>query len=460
MKEVLTPTRSNDQTTLKSASFKEKERQVQCYYRDTDWVLVWARKYRRDLYRLNMTGKGYTDIVRDFIAKNPGNPAKHAGIVIGNFISSYDVRLQQKPLDALFIFYQNTINVPHIVSELEAIRKKLTMSSEQISPPDDYRNNSNVTNNERPDTQCNVSDGSSNGDKKTDLNDKKEIFNKYIELMRRKLRAENKSPRTIRNYTAHVYEFMEWLGKEPSNSDGEKFQDFTLYLFEERDLSPGSVKLTNSSLTYFYKHIIGCPDIKKSIVKVKMGKHTPDVYSEEQVACILSAHTNLKHKLILMLAYGCGLRLEEIQLLKRSQINFDRDVLKVKRAKGDKHRSVMFDPELKRLLQLHFQAEQCKEYVFEGRTPGIELSKRTIEKIYENACGKAGLHKIRGIHTLRHCFATHLLENGVDLRYIQELLGHFRSTTTEIYTHVSALKIGKIKSPLGYLREKKEKKAG
>jgi len=135
--------------------------------------------------------------------------------------------------------------------------------------------------------------------------------------------------------------------------------------------------------------------------------------------------------------------------------NFGLDVIIIREGKGKKDRSVMFDIELKRELKIYYDIDKCTEYVFEGYKPGVPLSGRTIEKIYENACKKAGIRSVGGIHTLRHSFATHLLENGVDLRYIQELLGHSRSTTTEIYTHVSSNKIGKIRSPLAYLREKK-----
>jgi len=157
----------------------------------------------------------------------------------------------------------------------------------------------------------------------------------------------------------------------------------------------------------------------------------------------------------LKLAYGCGLRLSEIRNLRKQDINFGRDVIIIREGKGKKDRSVMFDIELKRELKIYFDIDKCTEYVFEGYNPGVPLSIRTIEKVYENACKKAGIRIVGGIHTLRHSFATHLLENDVDLRYIQELSGLSRSTTTEINTHVSSKKIGKIRSPLAYLREKK-----
>jgi len=210
-----------------------------------DWELIWARKFHRDLYRLNMTGRGYTDIIREFIRENPGNPSKIDTSRLEKFIIRHNNFNSQLPVrEALMAFYRETVKSP-----------------------------------------------------------------------------------------VHV----EILAKGTDRSPDEMITD----------------------------------------------------------SAQKEAHVH------------------------------------------------------------YFDIDKCTEYVFEGYNPGVPLSIRTIEKVYENACKKAGIRIVGGIHTLRHSFATHLLENGVDLRYIQELLGHSRSTTTEIYTHVSSNKIGKIRSPLAYLREKK-----
>jgi integrase/recombinase XerD len=149
-----------------------------------------------------------------------------------------------------------------------------------------------------------------------------------------------------------------------------------------------------------------------------------------------------------MFAYGCGLRLNELTCLKREDFDLDRDVINIRKAKGMKDRTVMIDPVLKPEIENYLKATEGQIWLFEGQTPGQKIASRTIELVYDHACEKAGVVKKGGIHCLRHSFATHLLEQGTDLRYIQELLGHSSSKTTEIDTHVSKSAISRIRSPL------------
>jgi integrase/recombinase XerD len=160
------------------------------------------------------------------------------------------------------------------------------------------------------------------------------------------------------------------------------------------------------------------------------------------------AESNLKHRLILMLAYGCGLRLNEIRHLKREDIERDRAVITVRQGKGKKDRIIMLDEALRPALDAYLKKGAGRVWLFEGYDPGQMISSRTIGLIFDHACQKAGVAKKSRIHGLRHSFATHLLEQGTDLRYIQELLGHNSSKTTEIYTHVSKAAITRIRSPL------------
>jgi integrase/recombinase XerD len=187
------------------------------------------------------------------------------------------------------------------------------------------------------------------------------------------------------------------------------------------------------------------------LIRMKTGKALPRVHAPENVSRIINAPSNVKHRLILMLTYGCGLRLGEVCMLKPSDIDIERRVVWVRKGKGKKDRIVMLDDTIAPYLVSWLQTGCGRKYLFEGYTPGKHLSKRTIEKIYTNACNKQGINTQGGIHSLRHDFATHLLEQGVDLRYIQELLGHSSSKTTEIYTHVAAHKITQIRSPIAVL---------
>lgn len=180
-------------------------------------------------------------------------------------------------------------------------------------------------------------------------------------------------------------------------------------------------------------------------------KDKPRVHSSEEIALIINALANSKHRLILMLTYGCGLRLGEVCILQPQDIDLERKVIWVRKGKGKKDRMVMLDEKLAPYVSSWLSCGCGTNFLFEGYTPGRHLSKRSVEQIYTNACHKGGVDRQGGLHSLRHSFATHLLEQGVDLRYIQELLGHSSSKTTEIYTHVAAHKIIAIRSPIAKL---------
>jgi integrase len=169
---------------------------------------------------------------------------------------------------------------------------------------------------------------------------------------------------------------------------------------------------------------------------------------------ILNSVDNLKHKAILMLVYSAGLRVGEVVKLKPEDIDSKRMLIHIKGAKGRKDRYTLLSEKTLEVLREYWRQYKPDKWLFEGARAGRYLSTRTVEKILEHACEKADIKKDVSVHTLRHSFATHLLEGGTDLRYIQELLGHTSSKTTEIYTHVSTKSLGKIKSPLDSLELK------
>ena len=189
----------------------------------------------------------------------------------------------------------------------------------------------------------------------------------------------------------------------------------------------------------------------EKVPRIKTGRSLPKVYSEQEVEQLLKSVTNIKHKFILMLAYGAGLRLNEIRLLKQEHIEYDRKSIRVQQGNGKKDRYVMLDPGIEKISIAYKNNGAGIKYLFEGWKKSVPLSKQSISKIFSNACEKAGITRKGGIHSLRHTFATHLLEHGAELRFIQEMLGHGSSKTTEIYTHVSSEAIKKIKSPLSNL---------
>ncbi len=174
--------------------------------------------------------------------------------------------------------------------------------------------------------------------------------------------------------------------------------------------------------------------------------------SGEEVFKILLSVTNIKHRAILMLTYSAGLRVGEVVKLRVGDIDGNRKLIHIKGAKGRKDRYTLLSDVAFEALSLYMKAYHLDNWLFAGAKRTKHLSTRSAGKIFSNACEKAGIKKDVSIHCLRHSFATHLLESGVDLRYIQELLGHQSSKTTEIYTHVSSKNLGAIKSPLDNLK--------
>ena len=174
----------------------------------------------------------------------------------------------------------------------------------------------------------------------------------------------------------------------------------------------------------------------------------PVVLNQKEVSRILSSVNNIKHRAILMLVYSAGLRVSEVVKLKPEDIDTERKLIRMKGAKGRKDRYTILSDAAMETLRIYLQANTPKNWLFLGQKADSHITTRTVQKIFDDAVKKAGIRKEVSVHSLRHSFATHLLESGTDLRYIQELLGHKSSKTTEIYTHVSNKDLSKIKSPL------------
>lgn len=202
-----------------------------------------------------------------------------------------------------------------------------------------------------------------------------------------------------------------------------------------------------NAIKLFFKTI---RDTKIEIEKIhrpKRAKVLPNVLSKEEVKAILEAHSNLKHKMMLSLIYSCGLRRSELLHLRPISIDSKRNIVLIKNAKGKKDRIAPLSPKILEMLRNYYKECKPTVWLFEGRIQGEPYSEKSLQNVLKQALFKAGITKPVTLHWLRHSYATHLLENGTDLRYIQELLGHNSSKTTEIYTHVSTKSLQKIKSP-------------
>lgn len=252
---------------------------------------------------------------------------------------------------------------------------------------------------------------------------------------------------TIKNYIACLNEFI-LTQPDTSVPFDSRFKSFLLYKIE-RGASTSSINLYHSALKLYASKVLNI-EISESIERPSRDKKLPLVLSTGDVKLIFKNTDNLKHRTILMLIYSAGLRVSEASTLKINDIDFDRNIIHIKNAKGKKDRITLLAENFKTILVEYFVRYKPDNWLFEGQEPGSHISIRSIQKIFSSALRKSGINKEVSIHSLRHSFATHLLENGTDVRYIQELLGHANTKTTMIYTKVSKHVIGKIKSPLDF----------
>ncbi len=262
----------------------------------------------------------------------------------------------------------------------------------------------------------------------------------------------NFSNSTLLNYRRVIKTYLLFLRKKPGPNDGNLLERHIIAL-KNQGKQPRTINLTIGCLKTFYRNILEIPSPVANLKGQKIGFSLPRVHSKENIKKLLSATKNFKHKTILKMAYGCGLRLNEIRMLCWRNVDFERGTLKITKGKGQKDRLVMLNGKTaENLKQLQLNSPNF-EYVFINEKTKKPLSKRTIEIIYDKGCAKAKINSNGGIHSLRHSFATHLMEQGVGLRHIQKLLGHSNPRTTEIYTHVSNNELSQIQSPLNFIQE-------
>jgi integrase/recombinase XerD len=249
------------------------------------------------------------------------------------------------------------------------------------------------------------------------------------------------SDQTIKSYFYNVKKFLDFIDKSRLNLDNNSVRSYLLTL----NLSVNSMRLQYASISFFFREILKKPFTTKEIPVKKKEKSLPKVLSKEQIKKLIDTTDNLKHKIILKILYSSGLRLSELLNLKKSDIDFDRNIIYVKKGKGKKDRITLMSKNLRLdLLKYYSQNIFRTEYIFEGRKG--KYTKKSVQKVLDQAGKKVGI-KVTA-HMLRHSFATHLLESGTDIRHIQKLLGHSDLSTTEIYTHISNKDLSNIKSPL------------
>ena len=262
-----------------------------------------------------------------------------------------------------------------------------------------------------------------------------------------KLRSRKYSQRTLDAYLYNVRLLCRTLQKTPEEIQPDDVTDFLADLEKNKAYSASSINLAISGIKFFYKEVYKYKSILDQR-RPRQDKRLPVVLSQAEIKKILAAEKNLKHRLLLMLVYASGLRVSEAVNLKCHDVDIDRKLVNIISGKGRKGRcTIMSETSIDTLINYCSQYETVN-WLFPGVNPARHLSIRTAQRICELAFKKAGIKKNASIHSLRHSFATHLLESGTDIRYIKELLGHKSIRTTERYTHVARGKINRIVSPL------------
>lgn len=262
------------------------------------------------------------------------------------------------------------------------------------------------------------------------------------------MNSKRYSPNTIKTYTEALKSFLLFFKDKPvaeiTNQDVICYNN--QFILQNNLSSSYQNQIVNAIKLYFTTVLDTKIEIDK-IHRPRREKVLPNVLSKEEVKQILNAHTNLKHKTMLSLIYSCGLRCGELLALQPFHIDSKRNIVLLKNAKGKKDRIVPLSPKILEMLREYYILFRPVFYLFEGVNSGEPYSEKSLQSVLKQALKKAGVTKPVSLHWLRHSFATHLLESGTDLRFIQELLGHNSSKTTEIYTHVSTKSIQQIKSP-------------
>jgi integrase/recombinase XerD len=271
-----------------------------------------------------------------------------------------------------------------------------------------------------------------------------EHWQKKLEV---ELRSRKYSPCTLRSYIYYNRLLCRTLQKLPEEIRTEDINAFLAELDKTREYSASSMNLAISAIKFFYKEVFKS-DIIGEQHRPRHDKRFPMVLSKEEIVEVLKLEKNPKHRLLLMLAYSSGLRVSEVVALKKEHIDLSRKVILIVGGKGRKDRCTMLSEKAAAFIREYYEVFNIQTWLFPGQPATHPLSIRSAQKIFDKAIRQAKIDKDISIHSLRHSFATHLLESGTDIRYIQSLLGHASVRTTERYTHIARRSVLSIQSPL------------
>lgn len=274
-----------------------------------------------------------------------------------------------------------------------------------------------------------------------------EVLKEMLKVLHLKAYSQN----TIALYTGEMTVLLRLLGEVHINTlTVKQIQSYLLWLIKKKHCSESKIHTTINSLKFYFEQVLHKERMFFEIPRPKKPVRLPTVHSQNEVKKIINSKENTKHKTILMLAYATGMRVSEIVNLTIRDIDSKRMVIYIRQAKGKKDRQVMLPEKLLVQLREYYKEYKPKVYLFEGMD-GAKYSERSVQQVYSSAKQISNNKKTGGIHSMRHSFATHLLESGTDIRVIQELLGHNNLNTTVRYTHVCIKNISNLQSPLDRL---------
>jgi len=281
------------------------------------------------------------------------------------------------------------------------------------------------------------------------------VCQSLLDRMREKIILKALSPHTLKTYLNHIKIYLAVVGKtvNPTDMTREEIEKYLLIRHEQHPTSESERNCHINSIKFLYEQVLRRERMLFYLTRPEKPQQLPKVLGEHELERMFRAVPNLKHKAILLTAFSCGLRVSEVTRLRVRDIDMERLQVFIERSKGKKDRYVMLSPVLRDVLTRYISIYQRgpKDYLFEGQDPGKPYSTRSAQTIFNRAIKAAEIHKNVTFHALRHSFATHLLEKGVDIKYIKDLLGHFDIKTTERYLHVAREKLVVIQSPLDYL---------
>lgn len=254
--------------------------------------------------------------------------------------------------------------------------------------------------------------------------------------MIRELQLHRKAPKTAEAYVTAVAQLGRFCGRSPEKISLEEVRDFLHHLITVRRVAYSTCNQKLAGIRFFYREVLGQQDLQLRVPAKRSGR-LPEPLSRGEITRLLDATRNTKHRVLLMTTYGGGLRVSELVRLKPRDIHADRMLIRVDRGKGHKDRYTLLSPRLLEELRAYWRAYRPQAWLFEGAQAGRPLAVATAQKVFDHAKERAGVQHGNGIHSLRHSFATHLMEAGVPLPVIQRLMGHSCLSTTAKYLHVT-----------------------